>query len=183
MQVRLARNSRDKDDQLAAHISALVFLFFSLESYLNHLGERIRPDLWEGKKEREYFSGRQEIDGARYFGPVGKLQFLLVQCGLPYEESSDEITTILRLKQFRNLLAHGKTEEGTLHISSPSGAWPELVVPDVWKYVQSDLLELAYPHVKNLIERLHTAAQKTFPEADLESAAFLSSFWQTTDVR
>jgi len=182
LHVRLESKTQDKKERLTARISSLVFAFFTLEAYLNHLGAKARPDLWEGKKEREYFSGRKTINGQKYFGPIGKLQFLLSQCGMNYDESSQDIQTIRRLKQFRDLLAHGKTEEDSLPISCPSGKTPELIVPEVWQYVQSDLTESAYKHVRDIIERLHQSALKAFPNAALEPAAFVSSFFQSTDV-
>ena len=180
--VRLESETKDKDARLAARLSALVFAFFSLEAYLNHLGIKMRPDLWEGEKEREYFSGRNKIDGHRYYGPIGKLQFLYLKCGLIYDETSDEMQTIRKLKQFRDILAHGKTEEAALPVSCAPDEMPYLIVPEVWQYVQSDLREAAYAHVRIVVERLHKAALAAFPDIGLEPAAFVSSFFQVTDM-
>jgi len=182
LHVRLESQTQDKDHRLAARLSALVFAFLTLEAYLNHLGIKTRADLWEGKNEREYFSGRKDINGQRYFGPIGKLQFLCSECGLVYDETSEEMQTIRKLKEFRDLLAHGKTEEDVLPISCPSGQTPELIVPEVWHYVQSDLRQSACLHVKKVIERLHEAALVKFPYASLERAAFVSSFFQSTEM-
>lgn len=52
LHVRLESKTQDKDERLAARISSLVFAFFTLEAYLNHLGAKARPDLWEGKNNR-----------------------------------------------------------------------------------------------------------------------------------
>ncbi|MFH1673289.1 MAG: hypothetical protein ABIF87_07685 [Pseudomonadota bacterium] len=172
----------DKDQRLAARLSALVLTFFTLEAYLNHLGMMVRPDLWEGNNERKYFSGRKEIDGQRFYGPIGKLQFLYAQCGLIYDKASDEMQTIQKLKEFRDLLAHGRTEEDSLPISSSPGQRPERIVPQIWQYIQSNLREDAYTHVRKVVEQLHAAAITTFPSVNIESAAFVSSFFQITDV-
>jgi hypothetical protein len=174
--------TQDKDERIAARFSAIVFAFFALEAYLNHLGMKIKPDLWEGKKEREYFSGRKKIEGQKYYGPIGKLQFLYSQCGLYYDRTSEEMETIQRLKEFRDLLAHGRTEESILPISCSSGQPPELIVPEVWQYVNSGLLETAHTHVRRIVERLHTAAVVAFPNAKIEPAAFVTSFLQVSDV-
>ena len=182
LHVRLETETEDKDQKLAARLSALVFSFFTLEAYLNHLGTKAKPDLWEGRRERDYFGGRKEINGRKYFGPMGKLEFLYSECGLVYEKSSDDVQTIRRLKEFRDLLAHGNTEEDVLPITCPRGQEPDLIVPQVWQYVHSDLRELSYSCVKKVIERLHDAAASSFPEAGLEPVAFGCAFYQVTDV-
>ena len=180
--MRLERETSDKDRRLAARLSGLIFAFFSLEAYLNHLGRKTSPDIWEGEKEREYFSGRKKIDGHRYSGPTGKLQFLYSKCGLFYDENSEEMRTIRKLKQFRDILVHGKTEEAVLPVSCRPDEIPELIVPEVWQYVQGGLREDAYLHGRNVIERLHKAALAAFPDVGLETAPFMSSFFQATDV-
>ena len=129
-----------------------------------------------------YFSGRKEIDGKKYFGPIGKMQFLYSQCGLHYDESTEEIQMILKLKEFRDLLAHAKTEENTIPVSYPHGQIPELIVTEVWQCAQSDLRESAYNHLKPMIKQLHKCALTAFPDIELESVAFKMSFCQSTDI-
>jgi hypothetical protein len=180
--IRMEAEAQDKDQKFATRLSALIFAFFTFEAYLNHLGIMVRPDLWEGKKERGYFNGRKKIDGQEYYGIIGKLHFLYSQCGLVYDKTSAEMQTIRKLKEFRDLLAHGKTEKDILPISCAPSQTPELIVPEVWQYVQSDLLEAAYVHVKSVVEQLHTAAVVAFPDVDIEAAAFVNSFFQITDT-
>jgi hypothetical protein len=180
--VGLESEMQDKNRRIAARLSALVFAFLTLEAYLNHLGAKIRPDLWEGKNERRYFNGWKDIDGKKYYGPIGKLQFLYSQCGLVYDERSEEIQIIRKLKQFRDLLAHGKTEEKAIPVSCPPGQEPKFIVPEVWQYVHSNLRESTYTTVRRVIEGLHEAALLSFPDSNLEPAAFVSSFFQMTDI-
>lgn len=98
-----------KDEALALRLAALNMSFFSLEAFLNHLIQAIRPDVWSD--ERKCFSGRSSVDGEKYYGPLGKLQFVHVLCGIDYDEDADAIQTAAEIKKLRDMMAHGQTYE------------------------------------------------------------------------
>ena len=172
--------TKDKDERLALRFSTMLLLFFSFEAYLNHLGERIAPDIWVD--ERNNFNGRNEIAGRRYLGSIGKCEYLQSRCGVPEATVTNEMGAMMELKQFRDLLAHGKTEEGTTSYSCPQDESLELHTPEVWQLVNSDLMERAFAANKSLMTTIHSAALVAYPESGLEPSPFLSSFIQITDV-
>lgn len=173
--------SKDKDNRLALRFSTMLLLFFTFEAYLNHLGEMVSAEVWND--ERNYFNGRKEILGKRYFGPIGKLEYLQSICNLSEDGLENDFTAIKELKGFRDLLAHGKTEQGELPISCTVNSLPEPYTPTVWQHINSDLMERSFDAVKSIMTLLHNAAIAAFPDSDLEPSPFVSSFIQVTDVR
>src|SRR5580692_5004930 len=78
---------------------AMVFAAHSLEGYLNFIGDKILPELWQ--KERE-------IEG----GFEGKLARILQECGLnKFEKGRRPYSTVTELTTLRNNLAHPKTKK------------------------------------------------------------------------
>ena len=91
--------------------------------------------------------------------------------------------SIRELKKFRDLMAHGKTEEESIPYTCPPTESPELVTPIVWQYINSDLMERAFAAIKSLMTTIHAAALAASPSSGLEPSPFVSSFIQITDVK
>jgi hypothetical protein len=79
-----------------------VFAFHAIEAYINFIGDRIAPEIWND--ERNYF--RKEP----YRGWDGKLRKILELVGLSYERDKPPMSTIMELRNIRDLIAHGKPE-------------------------------------------------------------------------
>lgn len=170
----------DKDQKLALRYSSLILSFFALEAYLNHLGQRIRPQIWQN--ERAYFSGRKAINGRKYRGVLGKLEYLAQECSCPFDGSERPMSTIKILKEFRDLVAHGKTEDKTIDESCRIGERPPIRKGRITKHVEAEFVDRALQDVENLIQGLHQGALKAFPESELEECAFGMHFWQLTQI-
>ena len=180
IQKRMEELTENKDERLALRLSSMLLLFMSFEAYLNHLGETIVPDIW--KKERKNFNGRTEIDGETYPGPLGKYTYLQRRCGILDDSVASEIKIVEELKKFRDLLAHGKTEEGQTSYSCKQGDFPKIYTPKVWEMINSDLLSRSFLAIKSLFCTTHCAMLTAFPDSGLESSPFVSSFIQASDV-
>lgn len=178
---RMGGVATDKDERLALRFSTMLLLFLALESYLNHVGERIASEVWAD--ERNYFNGRNLLGGQRYLGSIGKYEYLQTQCRIPEGSVSTEKATLKELKDFRNMLAHGKTEEGVTSYSCKIGDPLEPHLPEIWALINSDLLERSLPAVKFLMCHLHAAALVVFPDSSLEPSPFTGPpFSQITDI-
>ena len=101
------QNKQCKDDALALRLGALNIGFFALEAFLNHIIQALAPDVWNN--ERNCFNGRQPIDGVKYFGPIGKLEYVHFLCKLTYDESTIDVQTVLKVKKLRDMMAHGRS--------------------------------------------------------------------------
>ena len=141
------------------HLAAMTLAFFTLEAYLNHLGELLFPKVW--KDEKEKFKGS---------GTLGKLDFLLEQCraenlckGQPPYQSAKE------LEGLRKLVAHGRTERFTEIVKAMPGELPPLVEADLTNRVSPEIAKRNIRSVEEIIRHLHKAAKSTFPRKHLET--------------
>jgi hypothetical protein len=75
-------------------LSSLLLRAFTFEAYLNHLGER-HLKLWDAKKQLRWFDKFKKI--------CKRLSFTPKKSARPY-------STLRPLFDFRNLMAHGKSE-------------------------------------------------------------------------
>jgi hypothetical protein len=134
------------------HLVAMVFAFHALEAYLNYVGERIAPDVW--KDERDYFS-RQP-----YRGFDGKMRKVLQLVEMP-EPSREErpYSTVWLLKELRDLIAHGKPIRFTAVLEHSRDDEPLMFYSPVKDVVSPENAHRARDDIKDLIERIHAAAQ------------------------
>jgi hypothetical protein len=79
-----------------------VFAFHTIEAYINFVGERIAPEIWND--ERNYFHKEP------YRGWDGKLRKILELVGLSYDRDKPPMSSVLKLRNIRDLIAHGKPE-------------------------------------------------------------------------
>lgn len=84
-------------------VVARVFAYHTVEAYLNYVGERIAPEIWQD--ERNYF--RKEP----YRGALGKMRKVMDLVGILWTPDDRPLKTVLELKQIRDLIAHGKPEK------------------------------------------------------------------------
>jgi hypothetical protein len=96
---------------------AMVFGFHTVEAYLNFVGERLAPDVWQD--ERNYFRKMP------YRGWDGKLRKVMELVGMPWPEPIGRpIKTILELRELRDLTAHSKPEKISVDIVHSEGTSP-----------------------------------------------------------
>lgn len=158
-------NFEAKDNALALRLAALAVLFFALEAFLNHIIQFVRPEVWE--KEREFFSGKKPIDGVKYYGPIGKLQFVHALCNEASDENADAIQTFKNLKKLRDFMAHGRTIEDA-PASIPILAYPPaLTIPQLFELATDELLDESSYCVYSLRLSLFDKIAQLFPETDL----------------
>ena len=85
---------------------AMVFAFHAVEAYLNFIGERLAPQIWQD--EQNYFHKEP------YRGWNGKLRKVMELVGLPWPQPvSQPLSTIIELKDLRDVIAHAKPERFT----------------------------------------------------------------------
>jgi hypothetical protein len=90
---------------------AITFSAFTVEAFLNHLGQN-RVPAWE------YIE--------RPLGPAEKLEVVRATLGLDVDKGKRPFQSLREMMQLRNALAHGKTEPrglDALAVQAPSPAW------------------------------------------------------------
>jgi len=125
-------------------MSSLVFSAFTLEAYLNHLGERVIP-YWP------------EVDKIQ---TLKKLKVLHSHLDMFYDPSSRPIQTVIQLFRFRNFMAHGRTESVSATLTElPADYSTKNLVETEWEeFCNEKEAKRALDDVQELAERLHKAA-------------------------
>lgn len=159
-------NSQRKDEALALRLAALSIGFFALEAFLNHLIQAVSPDVW--KNERQCFSGRQPIAGVKYCGPVGKLRYVCTLCRRNYDENAEAIQTVVRMKELRDMMAHGRSyyDEPDDVQATELESIP-LPTSRIFELATHKLLVSSDQHLNNLRISLFEDAQRHTGEVDL----------------
>lgn len=126
-------------------MSSIVFSAFTLEAYINHVGEK-KIEFWE------------EIEKIT---PMQKLKVLYSIHDINYDSSTRPIQTIKQLFKFRNFMAHGRTEnikgKGTLKKEKPDPG--ENLVDTEWeKFCNEKEAERAIEDVREIVETLSERA-------------------------
>jgi hypothetical protein len=82
-------------------IVIMVFAFHTLEAYLNFVGERLDPELWDNERNEKSISSFS-----------GKMAKVLGLCNIREpDKDSRPYRTVLELKKLRDMIAHGKIEK------------------------------------------------------------------------
>lgn len=126
-------------------LNCLVMSAFSVEAYINHLGAILSEDF-------------KKFENKNVWDKYKKLRKLtsLSNGGIP------EIHPVIaKLLDFRNLIAHGKTENNGFDLDVPELVLPLPTEPQVigWRtYVTRSIAEEVVESVKLLVSELHSAA-------------------------
>jgi hypothetical protein len=145
---------------------AMTLAFHALEGYLNFLGDKIAPELWE--KEREVF---------RSGGIMGKLTELHQRCRLPVlSKGRQPYSTIKSLEKLRNCIAHPKTIKTRSIKEFDEDKERPLFPPSMLEGLVSHTRAIqSLERVKFIADSLHKAAGDLFPDAGLGSSALEGS--------
>jgi hypothetical protein len=140
-------NGRERDWSHPALV-AMVFAFHALEAYLNFVGERLAPEIWEN--ERDYF---------RSAGFDGKLRKVMDLVGLPWTPGTRPLQTVLGLKRLRDLIAHGRAERKESEVVHPAGSEaPYLSFTLRSLFTPKTKLPRAIQDVEQLADQIHVIA-------------------------
>ncbi|HEY4487740.1 MAG TPA: hypothetical protein VI483_03190 [Candidatus Paceibacterota bacterium] len=142
-----AARSRENDASYF-HLTAMLMAYFTYEAYLNFLGDRIAPKVWED--ERRYFSKKP------YRGADGKLRKIAEICGFEIERGKRPHETIVELEKLRNFVAHGKPDKYEEKVKHQPEREPSMFGYDTLsKYITQEKAERAINDGKEFIEFLH----------------------------
>lgn len=149
-QAQLA-NAREREWSRPALV-AMVFGFLTVEAYLNFVGERLAPGIWQD--ERNYF--RREP----FRGWDGKLRKVMELVEMPWPATiTRPLKTILELRELRDRIAHPKPEKLTSEILHEEGTpAPFLDFTLRAKFTPKDKLARAVHDVEEFLNHVHCLA-------------------------
>ena len=130
----------------------MVFAFRTVEAYVNFVGERLAPEMWQD--ERNYF--RREP----YRGWDGKLRKVMELVGMPWPDLVERpLKTILELRKLRDLIAHPKPEKlacESVHADGTEAPFPVSTLRS--KFTPKDKLVRAVHDVEQFLNQIHSLA-------------------------
>lgn len=139
---------------------AMVFAFHTIEAYLNYVGERLAPDIW--KDERNYFRKQP------YRGWEGKLRKVLELTGLPWNPGHRPLSTVLQLRELRDLIAHGKPEKLSAEVLHPTGTDAPFISSTLRQMIApKEKLTTVLPDVDQFLCEIHTLAEPKLKVRDI----------------
>jgi len=149
-QAKLA-NEREQDWSMPALV-AMVFASHTVEAYLNFVGERLAPEIWQD--ERNYFRNEP------YRGWDGKLRTVMDLVELPWtEQDKRPLKTILELKDLRDLIAHAKPEKFTGEVVYAEDTPAPFHVPILRSmFTPKEKLSRAVHDVEQFVNQIHSLA-------------------------
>jgi len=160
-----AISSEDGPVQLQYSLGAILLLFFAFEGYMNWLGDRISPEVWE--YEKDFFSR------GPYQGPLGKYCFLAKILGLPRPDTSrGRFQTAKAVLNLRDMAVHPKTEAGKRQVKYAEGHFAPQYMSKLSQRVSLKKATCAKEHLGILAESLHERARVAYPEEIHEKQAF-----------
>ena len=140
------------------YLVAMVFALHSIEGYINFLGERVAPELWED--ERATFKGASLTE---------KLKVVCERCGIGAPPKGKRpYSTVLELKGLRDKIVHPKTQTIKRSIGFDADHPPPLFAESLLATLVSPQKALrARDDVKRIVHELHNAAVAKFPNLGL----------------
>lgn len=171
----LLATSSNKDTKFFA-LASMLLSILAFEGYLNWLGSRIAPEVWEN--ERQLFSAGSSR------GTLGKYRFLAKLLRLPTPDPSQgAFQTAKQLLKLRDKIVHPKTEAGERFVKFKEGHFPPRYQSELEKEVSPDAATRAKDHLEKLAEELHREAQLAYSGNVHETHAFRGPLSrETTDT-
>jgi len=143
----------------------MTFAFHALEAYLNYVGAKLAPDIWEN--ERSFFQKEP------YRGFDGMIRKVLELAGISEPDRSVRpYGTVWFLKGFRDLIAHGKTEKVAMtyeHSVEEEALWMRTPLDDL---VTVEKAERAHDDILEFAQQIHNAARTKIDDVWFGSGAF-----------
>ncbi|WP_341959258.1 hypothetical protein [Pseudomonas sp. RC10] len=135
-----------EDGSFYESLNSLVMAAFTVEAYLNHLGEILLKDSFKSFEKDSIWK---------------KYKKLRKLCGLPPASIEDVYPVVAQLLNFRNSMAHGRTENNEIDVDTQDRTIPLALSFDVsgWRSVVTpEAAESALNDVKLLVTELNSSS-------------------------
>lgn len=135
---------------------AMVFAFHAAEAYLNYVGLKIAPEIWEN--EREHF---------KKSGFPGKLREVMERVELTWAPGRRPLQTVLQLKKLRDAIAHGKPERRAGRVKHEEGTearYPRFTLRSL--FTPKEKMEKAVQDVEQLGNEIQKLARRKLKVED-----------------
>jgi hypothetical protein len=130
------------------YLPAMLMAYFVFEAYINYLGERLAPKLWED--ERNHFRKPP------YVGTSGKFLKLCEIHNVTFPEKGERpYQSIKTLKNLRDIIAHGKPEKYDLTVQHPDDKNPTIIKSKLNEIITAKNAERTIGDLEVLIDSIN----------------------------
>jgi hypothetical protein len=130
----------------------MVFAFHAIEAYLNYVGMFLAPSIWAN--EREFFKKEP------FRGFDGKIRKVFELCDLVEpDREARPYQTIWKLKELRDLIAHGKPQRIDQSYQHPAGTEAPTMDTELSHLVTREKTCFARDDVLSVATVIHIAAR------------------------
>jgi hypothetical protein len=145
-----------KKEAMFYSLGGLILLYFAFEGYLNWLGNKISPEVWEN--EKDFFSRHP------YRGTLGKYCYLCKILVLPKPDASKgEFQTAKELEKLRNFAVHPKAESGNRMVKVHEDHYPPHYKSNLEEMVSEEKAIRGKCDINKLVKELHNKAKEYYP--------------------
>lgn len=157
---QLEHSARHHAGSFHDDLVAMIFAFHTLEAYLNFVGGRLAPEIWQD--ERNFFRNEP------YRGFDGKLRKVLELVAMPEPDRGlPPYSTVWLLKKLRDLIAHARPERFAKVIDHDPDHKPGLYHTCLDGLVTSENAARARADIEQFIEDIHACALANVKIEDL----------------
>jgi hypothetical protein len=158
-------------DSTFAAIAAMLFLHFAVESFINDLGERLRPEVCGDTRTPFRFG--------KFRGLLGKIRYLAGELGITLSEDERPLSTLRELHQRRHQLVHAKPHRFARVAEAPDPNNYHFPDPLLKLFEDRDFFIRARDDAKALCDQLVTAARRHVGPG-IGTEAFFGNFSMAT---
>jgi len=130
-------------------LTAMLMAYLTYEAYLNFIGDRLFPQIWQD--EKKFFNKNP------YKGTEGKLKYIIKQLNLSKVDAGKRpYQTIKKLEELRDFLSHGKVIKYKKVIKHHRNQEPPLFYSIKKELFKNINIQRSIEDIKSFIEELHS---------------------------
>jgi len=141
----------EKTGPIYYELTAMLMAYLTYEAYINFLGDRVAPDVWNN--ERDFFNNDP------YRGIAGKLKKISEVCHIQELKKGERpYQTVIELCKLRDYLSHGKPDKYETEVEHSRHNQPSLFHSKLYELVTQEKMKRALEDVKSFIDFLYCSA-------------------------
>lgn len=155
-QVQFDNAKKEEEGSFCLNLAASLFIYLAFEAFLNYIGEKAYPEVWE--KEKEIFNDEP------YRGTLGKFRYVANDLSVAVDWSRPPAQTVKTLDKRRHKIVHPRSEIVDQSVKYSDLHKVATVDPEIYSFGDPNFVERAFNDVETLCDQLLDAAKAKYGE-------------------